>query len=270
MKKAIFLSLALTLLAVISYSGYQLWIINQNTVQEAEVHRWLMQYHPLVFAGSSNEPAVRALTEFPSEPAVMAAEEAALVPQIVNQSIVDLQAARPDVTGWLTIPHTRIDYPFVQSGDNAQYLHLDLNDRRSAAGTIFMDFRNSRELTDFNTIIYGHHMRNGSMFGTLQLFNSQSFFDDNRTGTIFLVGATYEIEFIAFAVIQPNDAVIYNPNITTEADKHTFLDHVRSVARYDRDVDVTADDRLITLSTCNYEFHNARMVLVGRLVACQT
>jgi len=109
-------------------------------------------------------------------------------------------------------------------------------------------------------------MRNGSMFGTLQQFNSQSFFDDNRTGTIFLAGATYEIEFIAFAVIQPNDAVIYNPNITTEAGKNAFLDHVRSVARYERDVGVTVNDRFITLSTCNYEFHNARMVLIGRLV----
>jgi len=259
LKKIIFLSVVLLLLAVIGYSGYQLWDIHQSTAQEAEVHRWLMQYHPMLQPEASVEPS--------RESAIMDFNEGtAPVPQIVNQSIVDLQAERPSVAGWLTIPNTRIDYPFAQGVDNEQYLHLDLDGRWSAAGTIFIDFRNSRDLSDFNTIIYGHHMKSGSMFAALQEFNNRSFFDNNRTGTIFLANATYEIEFMAFAVIQPNDVEIYNPTITTDADRVAFLDHVRGVARHYRDVGVTENDRIITLSTCNYEFHNARMVLIGRLV----
>ena len=62
-------------------------------------------------------------------------------------------------------------------------------------GTIFMDYRNHRDFSDFNTVIYGHHIKNGSMFGTLQKFNDQSFFDDNKTGTIFLADKTYPKEF---------------------------------------------------------------------------
>jgi len=267
MKKVLFLSLVFVLLAVIGYSGYQLWEIERSTAQEAEVHRWLMQYRPVAqppraTAGADGEVSA----ELSGESSGAAAPEAAPAPQIVNQSIVDLQAGLPDVVGWLTVPNTRVDYPFAQGVGNDTYLHLDLNQRWSAAGTIFMDFRNSRDLSDFNTIIYGHHMRNGSMFGTLQQFSNRAFFEANRTGTIFLAHATYEIEFMAFVVLRANDGLIFNPLLSEEADRVAFLDHVEGGARYFRDVGATADDRLVTLSTCNYEFHNARMVLIGRIV----
>jgi len=266
MKKLFLVSAALILLAVIGYSSYQLFEIQRNTTQEAEVHRWLMQYHPLAQPPNPTKPSVEAPVPGSSgETADEVSPDEAPAPQIVNQSILDLQAGHPDVVGWLMVPNTRIDYPFVQGVDNDYYLHLDLNQRWSAAGTIFMDSRNGRALSDFHTILYGHHMQNGSMFGTLQRFDDRYFFDDNQTGTLFLPYATYEIEFLAFVVIPPNDTMIYNPTITTDADRIAFLDHVRSIARHYRDIGVTEHDRIITLSTCNYEFHNARMVLIGRL-----
>jgi sortase B len=241
--------IALVLIAVISYSAYQLWGINRNYAQEAEMHSRIQQYSPVLRASSSSDSHV------PDEE-----------PVIVNQSIIDLQARYPDVVGWLTIPNTQIDYPFVRGNDNDYYLHLDLDQNWSSSGTIFMDYRNSKDFSDFNTIIFGHNMRNGSMFGTLQNFNDQNFFDTNRTGTIFLANKTYEVEFIAFAVVKLDDAIVYNPNISTETDKITFLDHVKNIARHYRDVDITANDRIITLSTCNYEFNDARMVLIGRIL----
>jgi len=255
MKRILLLSMVIVLVAVIGYSGYQLWDIHRNYVQEAELHSRLMQYRPTrqMQMPVSTEPTVES---FPDNYAAT---------PIVNQSIVDLQEKHASVVGWLTVPNTKIDYPFVQGADNDHYLHLDLDQRRSAAGTIFMDFRNNSDFSDFNTIFHGHHMKNGSMFGTIQHFNNQAFFNTNRTGTIFLTNATYEIEFMAFVVIAPNDAMIYNPTITAEVDQIAFLDHVRRTARYYRDIGVTADDRMITLSTGNYEFHNARMVLIGRL-----
>ncbi|MCL2408003.1 MAG: class B sortase [Oscillospiraceae bacterium] len=246
--RIILLGIAVVLLAVIGYSGYQLRVISRNNAQESEIREWVMQYHPMSRAAN---------------PADLPAESYGS-PKI-NQSIVDLQAALPNVVGWLIIPNTGVDYPFVQGADNDQYLHSDLNQRRSAAGTLFMDFRNSREFSDFNTIIYGHHMRSGSKFGSLQSFDNRAFFEANRSGTIFLSDKTYEIEFMAFAVIQPDDAMIYNPMIMTDTDKIAFLDHVESIARHYRDIGITLNDRIVTLSTCNYEFDNARMVLVGRL-----
>ena len=245
---------AFVLAAVIGYSGYQLWDINRSYAQEAEMHSRLLLYRPPM------EPAL------PVSMPVYSMDSASYTESVLNQSIVDLQTRHPSVVGWLTIPGTQIDYPFVQGNDNEYYLHMDLDQNWSLAGTIFMDYRNSKDFSDFNTIIFGHNMRNGSMFGTLQNFNDQNFFDNNRTGIIFLADKTYEIEIMAFAVIKPDDGVIYNPNIMIEADKITFLDYVRSTARHYRDVGVTTDDRIITLSTCNYEFDDARMVVIGKVL----
>ena len=257
-RRFLLIVVACALLVLIGYSGLQLWEIYQVGTQEAALHSRLMQYRPPeqepISAKFVPDPAFETLPELAPDAA----------PRI-NQSIVDLQATYSEAVGWLTIPNTRVDYPFAQGESNATYLRMDLDQRPSAAGTLFMDFRNSRGFSDFNTIIFGHHMKNGSMFGTLQQFNSQTFFDANRTGTIFLADKTYEITFIAFAVIAPDDAVIYNPVIETDADAVAFLDHVRRIARYYRNVGATVDDRFVTLSTCNYEFDDARMVLIGRL-----
>ena len=252
LKTILLRGMALMLVAVIGYSGYQLWGIHSNNVQEAQMHKRMLQHRPVLQTSLLS---------------VSRAEPAKFTESIVNQGIVDLQSLYPDVIGWLTIPNTRIDYPFAQGDDNDHYLHMDLDRNWSQAGTIFMDYRNSKDFSDFNNIIFGHNMRNGSMFGTLRNFNDQHFFDTNKTGTIFLANKTYEIEIMAFAVIKPDDAIIYNPYIETEEDKTIFLDYVKNMARYHRDIGITAKDRIITLSTCNYEFNDARMVVIGRLSA---
>jgi len=246
------------LLSVIGYSSYRLASINRSTSQEAELHNRLIQYRTAPQQLASDTQSGDSIFE------LSMSTEIEPVP-FVDQSILNLQADFPDVVGWIEIPNTRVYYPFAQGNDNDHYLYYDLEQNRSAAGTIFMDYRNSGELIDFNTIIHGHHMRSGSMFATLQKFNNQTFFDNNDSATIYLLNATYKIEFMAFAVIQPDDMIIYNPMITSATDKIEFLDYVRNVARYYRDIGVTENDRIVTLSTCNYEFTNARMVLIGRL-----
>jgi sortase B len=244
------------LIVVIGFSGYQLLEIGKSNAQEAKMHNQLLQYRPINQTLNLAEHTEDASIDYTSDASFISK---------VNQSIVDLQSVYPDAIGWLTIPNTNIDYPCVLGADNDHYLHMDLDQKQSAAGTLFMDFRSNRDFSDFNTIIFGHHMKSGSMFGTLQHFNNQTFFEDNMAGTIFLANQTYEIDFIAFAVIAPNDEVIYNTLVATEAEKAVFLDHINSVARYYRDMDITAEDRIVTLSTCSYEFDDARMVLVGRL-----
>ena len=246
MKRILMTITALFLLAIIAYSGHQLWIIRKNTVQEAQMHEQLIQYRP----------------QLP----LTISESADSTSREVNPSIAALKTKYPDAVGWLTIANTNIDYPFVQGTDNEHYLHLDIDQSSAAAGTIFMDHRNQQDFSDFNTILYGHHMKSGSMFATIQKFDQQAFFDANRFGIIFLEHKAYEIEFIAFGVIAADDAIIYGPTMTETTDKITFFDHIERTARHYRDIGVTEDDRMVTLSTCNYEFHDARMVLIGRLI----
>jgi len=247
MRKSIFLITIIVLVAAIAYSGYRLELIVSDSAKESEIHSQLLRYKP---------------TPPPETPSGV--PDAA--PPELNQQIVDLQAEYPDVAGWLTIPNTAIDYPFTQAGDNSYYLRRDLSGQPLTAGTVFMDYRNRKDFSDFNTVLYGHNMNDGSMFGALKYFNDQSFFDSHTTGALFLADKTYTIEFFAFAVIEPNDAEIYDPAVSGDAGKAAFLDYVKNAARYYRDIGVTGNDHLVTLSTCNYEFNNARMVLIGRLI----
>jgi len=244
-KTIVFTGIFVILFSVIAYSGYQLYLIQHNNADEAKNHDRLMEYRPAL----------------PS-----ADENGAITEPKVNQKIVDLQAKYPDAVGWITVPNTKIDYPFAQAADNNFYLHRDLDKQYLFAGTVFMDHRNRRDFSDFNTVLFGHHMKNRSMFGDLQKFNDQAFFDANKTGTIFLADKTYTIEFFAFIVLKPSDAVIYDPTVSDPVDEAAFLAHAKDKARFYRDIGVTTSNRIVTLSTCNYEFNDARMVLLGRLV----
>lgn len=228
-------TLALCLSAVLIYSGYQVWKTNDEYENESRMHEKVLEYKP------------EQESEKPSE--------------AVNQSILDLQKTYPDVVGWLTIPNTGVDYPFVRCENNDYYLRRDLDGKYAFAGTLFMDYRCKQDFTSQNTIIYGHHMKNESMFGSLQSFNGKSFFEENRYGTVYLPGETLKLEFFAYMVLDPDkEKEIYNVYLAED-----YFDYIKKNARYYRAVGVTADEQIITLSTCAYEFKNARMVLIARV-----
>lgn len=97
-----------------------------------------------------------------------------------------LQAENPDIYAWITIPGTNVDYPILQrEGDNGYYLNHSVDGAGSIAGAIFTEDYNSKDFTDPNTIIYGHNMKNGSMFRTLHNYSDREFFDNNRDITIY-------------------------------------------------------------------------------------
>jgi len=270
MKKRMFRVLAVVFLAVLIFSIYELWLIQNDGEREAALQSQLMAYKPSptppaspVPLASPTPPAPPASTPDLNLSAPVPAQTAPV--QEANQSILDLREKYPNVVGWLTIANTKVDYPFARASDNAYYLRRGLDGNPLSAGTIFMDCRNSADFSDFNTILYGHNMKNGSMFGTLSDFDNQAFFDANPTGTVFLAGRTYTVEFFAYIVLPADDSLIYDPSLSGGADIAAFLDHVKSAARFYRDIGVTADDHILTLSTCDYEFSDARMVLLGRL-----
>jgi len=208
---------------LLAYSGWQIWKIAGDYKAEADMHDAVMSYKP--------------------------APE-----QIINQSVIDLQAKYPDVAGWLTVPGTKIDYPFVWYKDNDYYLRRDLDGNYALAGTLFMDTRCSPDFSSQSTIIYGHHMKNGSMFGTLKAFADKDFFDAKKQGTIYLPRETLTLEFFAYLVVKSTEQRIYS-----ELD----LEYVKQNARQYREIALTEGDRIVTLSTCSYEFDNARMVLIA-------
>ena len=242
MKIAVGVVLACCFAAVMIYSGYRIWLIQADYNQEEKTHNLILTYKP--------EPT-------PSQPQDQPQE----TQKIVNQSVIDLQGQYSDAMGWLAIKGTRIDHPFVRREDNDYYLNHDINGKTATAGTIFMDSRCNPDFTSQNTIIYGHNMKNGSMFGTLKHFNAQDFFDENRYGTIYLPRDTMPLEFFAYMVINPaEEKELYN---TTLSDG--YIEYVRQNAKRYRDVSLTGSDKVVTLSTCAYDFNNARMVLLAKV-----
>ena len=182
-----------------------------------------------------------------------------------NQTILDIQRLYPDAVGWIVIEGTHIDYPFVQGKDNDEYLRRTMDKDYLVSGTLFLDYRNQKDFSDFTTILYGHHMKNGAMFGDLKKFRNIDFWGSNSQGHIYLANATYRLEYMAAIVVKSTDSEIYRFDMKTADEKQQFLDYVRENAEQYADSDWSAEDHYIILSSCIYDFENARIVVVARL-----
>ncbi|MCL2487640.1 MAG: class B sortase [Oscillospiraceae bacterium] len=238
--------LTAVLIAAIGISGYCILSDQSGYADEAGIHREVLSYRP-------------------SEPETSATADSGKTENTINQSIVDLQAQYPDAVGWISVPYTAIDYPFVQGPDNTFYLDRDIGGKPAAAGAVFMDYRNNRDFSDFNTILYGHHMKNGSMFASLKQFNDPDFFSANRTGTLFLADKICSVEFFAYLVVGAEEDLLWGREPADQDTVRTFTEKIKKEARHYREPGLTTADRIVTLYSCAYEFDGARMVLMGKI-----
>ena len=170
-----------------------------------------------------------------------------------------------DYVCWLYAPGTQIDYPVVHGEDNSYYLKRMFNGESNAAGTLFVDYRNLSEFRDPNTLIYGHHMRNDSMFGTLTDYDEQAYYESHPYMIIMDAEKVYLAELFAGYTTDKRDHC-YDIAISDEEDMLEFLDEAREKSDFLSSVEVDAKDSLVTFSTCAYAFENARYILIGRLV----
>lgn len=168
-----------------------------------------------------------------------------------------------DVVGWLYLPNTPINYPVVQAEDNDKYLHLGLDGKYLNAGTLLVDCRNGALGEDANYIIYGHHMKNGTMLSAIIQYKNKAFYEENPVIYYFTPQQKYKIELIAGCLIAGNDE-LYQSSIN-EKDPVTTANEYQKHSTFKSDVTVTAEDTLVTLSTCSYEYEEARYVVIGKL-----
>lgn len=178
-----------------------------------------------------------------------------------------LFAENKDIVGWIYSENTPINYPVVQSGDNDYYLSRMLDGTYNIAGTIFMDSRNNPNLTDYNTIIYGHNMKNDTMFGTLDEYIEQDYYDEHPTIYYLSPDQNYEIQLFAGYV---TDARSNTYNIPLSIEEQNILSQeMISQSTFKANSSFEEGDNIITLSTCAYDFDDARYVVIGRLKALQ-
>ncbi len=179
--------------------------------------------------------------------------------------LVECHEVTAEILAWITIPDTAIDFPIVQGEDNSYYLSHNEYGESYSYGVPFLDCRNEPDFSGFQSIIYGHNIRGDRMFAGLLHFQDQDYFDSHPTGVLVTSQKQYTISWIACLIV-PKEGFVYDVIFLTQGEKETFAEQLQQQAVQYRDTGVDLTEKnLITLSTCSYEFEDARTVLVGYL-----
>lgn len=168
----------------------------------------------------------------------------------------ELLALNPDTIGWIRIPDTNIDYPIVQNDNNDTYLHTDFYGDESIYGTIYLDFESDADLMGKNNILYGHNMRNGSMFKDLVYYKEEQYFKDHQFFEIYTPERTIRLKAIScyYDKAQP---IFRKTKFKTEGSYKAFINEMLSPCAY-AEIPEEPINALYTLVTCSYEVDDAR------------
>lgn len=183
-----------------------------------------------------------------------------------------IQAENPDVCAWIQVDGIDIiDYPILQSSPEADdnfYLDHDINGAQKRAGSIYIQKLNHKDFSDPNTLIYGHNMLNGTMFGQLKKFKTKAFFEENRNIYIYTPGHILQYEIIS-AFVYDDRHILNSFNFDMENECQEFFDECINPSSFTKQVlegaTLTTDDNIITLSTCTSN-DSERYLVVGKLI----
>lgn len=196
------------------------------------------------------------MAEIPEDGETPAAEDAAEEGEdgveeerVQRVALSELQAQNPDTVGWIEIPGTGISYPLMQADDDAYYLNHTFSNKVNSAGSIFVEALNSPDFTDLHTIIYGHNMKNGSMFAGLKNYRNESYFENHPYIYIDLEDGSHCYQIFSCHEAPVTD-VSYTIGYAADDVYASFLDEIKASSLYDTGVDVGTGDSVITLSTC--------------------
>lgn len=203
-------------------------------------------------------------------------------------SFEELQDKNKDVIGWLTIYGTNIDYPLLYSSEsNDFYLNHNALGEHQASGSLFLDYRNSPDFSDFNNIIHGHHMDREKMFGELDKFVDEDYFQKHEFGNIYFGERDHSFQIIATILTNGYDGKIYRTGLADDASKLEFINYVYEKSSLIRGVDLsdkvqaerqrtlltqgvtsplTPNDTLLIFSTCNLTETNGRYIVIAKLL----
>ncbi len=177
-----------------------------------------------------------------------------------------LWAINPDVVGWIRFDNTdavNVDYPIMHAADNDKYLRTDLYGDSHTSGSIFLEAANSGDLSDIYNIIYGHNMRNGTMFGTLRKYrDDEGFYDENPYFTIYTPTGAYRYTIFGYTNVE-DDSDIYRVGFAPDAAYQQLINELLSISMYNTGIVPTINDRIVTLSTCTSAGDDYRFVVYG-------
>lgn len=241
MKEGIRFTINIILLAIISFS-----------VTEIAIKGW--QYYKADRTYSKVE-------EF--KPAAENSEEGNVINDENEDNYKKLKEINSDYKLWISIPEFEIEYPVVQGDDNEFYLHNDFYKNKSSSGSIFLDYRVDVE-SDKNLIIYGHNMKNGSMFNKITKYKEA---DEFKKGKIKIIENNMEYTYEVFSVfVEDENSHALKNEFNSVAEYDEYIDELKEKSMFKKEVKNTDYENIITLYTCSYEYDGARTIVVATLV----
>lgn len=273
MTKKAKISIAAAVSAALLFGGSIIFF--KDDIAQKKADRDILPYRPTpeiqheldVISADLMTEVTTALESASPETVTSVVEDAAAagLPVELRQNLIDsaqsLNSAYPNAIGWLYIPNTRISYPVMQGEDNEYFLHHDFDGSPLKAGSIFLDYRCENRLMNPINVLYGHNMRNGSMFAQVTSYTTDSFFEAHRYGWLSTPETVYRLDFFACSIVRSDDRLYNGDSPISE-----WIPHIYDSAVISREMSYSDNDRFISLSTCSYEFENARTVLTGKLV----
>lgn len=184
--------------------------------------------------------------------------------QTSGVDFASLEKINPDVVAWLAVKGTEVDYPVVRGKDNDFYLHHLFTGARNKLGSIFMDYRNHSDFSDKNTVIYGHNMKDGSMFFSLTKYKDQRYYDNFPTMLLYTPVGSFTVKLFAGLIVDGSYESI-RFDFKDDRDFQSYIESLKKKSTFESNATVEADDRIVTLCTCSYEFNNAKFALYGKL-----
>lgn len=179
-----------------------------------------------------------------------------------------LQEANEDVKAWIFLEGTTINYPIMQTTNNDYYLYHMFNREENGAGSIFIDYRNKKPFEEFNTVLHGHRMKDGSMFKPLVQYDDVEFYENHKVIEITTPEGAYNCEVFA-ALTVPATSDYYRFEFYDEEDRMDYLNRIREESVLDTSITVGTDDRIVIMSTCTAQLDENRFCVFGKLVEAE-
>lgn len=171
---------------------------------------------------------------------------------------IELEKINSDIVGWISIDGTQINYPIVKGKNNSYYLNRSFDKTWNSYGSIFMDYKSSSDFGDYNTFIYGHHTKNGSMFGELYKYMDIKFYEEHPYFYLYSKTESYKV-YVFSAYLDKTTSPSYDRSYKTIDEYKEYLDLIISKSKYKTDVNVNYEnDKIITLYSCSHENNRSK------------
>lgn len=187
----------------------------------------------------------------------------------LQNELIALNATYPDAIAWLKVPGTNIDTPVYQASDNARYERNDRDGNKTSWGETFMDYDSKVDMSGYtNLVVYGHNTTTDDHFTPLTKYESQEFYNSNKIIEMSTLNGNYKWEvFSVFKTTGNNYSDFYiDTNFNNDNEFSTFVTYFKSKSIYNTGVEVSKDDEILTLSTCEYSQENGRFVVMAKLI----